>query len=264
MEIDEILTIDTPENVIFGYDIAGIGSRFLAALVDSIIILILQFLVYITLFFALGGADYFENGDSGWIIAIFSLIAFAMLWGYYIFFEMLWNGQSPGKRWVGLRVIRADGTPITLAESLVRNLVRLIDFLPVYYGIGVVTMFINEQSRRLGDLAAGTLVVRDQGSVTISALEESTTNRNIGEFRFTPDELDIALPIEKLSDHDIEVAENFLHRRLMLPNRTSLGQRIAQSLYNKMEIPLPAAREWQIEKTIAIVVRIYRDKTRHV
>ncbi|MCP4427984.1 MAG: RDD family protein [Chloroflexi bacterium] len=260
MEIDEILTIDTPENVVFGYDVAGIGSRFLAALGDSIIILVLQALVYLTLFFTIGGVDYFEEGNPGWIIAIFSLIGFALLWGYYIFFEMLWNGQSPGKRWAGLRVIRADGTPITLTESLIRNLVRLVDFLPIYYGIGVVTMFINEQSRRLGDLAAGTLVVRERKNVAISTLEESVYERNLGGFRFTPDELEAALPVEKLTDKDIAIAKDFLQRRAILPNRSSLGQSIAQSLYEKMEIPLPATREWQIEKTIAIVVRIYRDK----
>ncbi|MEK7327557.1 MAG: RDD family protein, partial [Chloroflexota bacterium] len=103
-----------------------------------------------------------ESPVIAWLVAIFGLISFAFFWGYYILFEMLWNGQSPGKRWVGLRVIRTDGTPITLTESIIRNLVRLVDFLPAYYGVGVVTMFINEQSRRLGDLAAGTLVVHDR------------------------------------------------------------------------------------------------------
>ncbi len=99
---------------------------------------------------------------SSWIVAILGLISFILLWGYYIFFEILWNGQSPGKRWVGLRVIRIDGTPITLSESIIRNLVRIIDFLPTAYGVGVVTMFINTNSRRVGDLAAGTIVVHDR------------------------------------------------------------------------------------------------------
>ena len=171
---DDYLSIATPENVAFGYDIAGIGSRFLAAVVDMLILLALILLVELTL--SLIAASFFRDqllNDSpvlAWMAAIFGLIAFALFWGYYIFFEMLWNGQSPGKRWVGLRVIRTDGTPITLTESIVRNLVRLVDFLPAYYGVGVVTMFVNGQSRRLGDLAAGTLVVRDRAAVTLESL----------------------------------------------------------------------------------------------
>src|SRR5262249_33255826 len=117
------------------------------------------------------------SGDTttglAWLLAVFGLVAFAFLWGYYIFFEMAWNGQSPGKRWVGLRVMRLDGTPLTLSESIIRNLVRLVDFLPAYYGVGVVAMFISSQSRRLGDLAAGTVVVHDRAAVTLASLAAS-------------------------------------------------------------------------------------------
>src|SRR5262249_1027168 len=151
---DELLSIDTPENVAFGYTVAGIGSRFLAALVDTIIIVTLQIIVLLVSGFALNRLDLID-ALGAWLAAIFGLIAFLMFWGYYIFFEMLWNGQSPGKRWAGLRVIRVDGTPVTLAESIIRNLVRIIDFLPIGYGLGIVTMFVNDQARRLGDMAAG-------------------------------------------------------------------------------------------------------------
>src|SRR5574337_771069 len=171
---DDYFSISTPENVAFGYDIAGIGSRFLAAVVDTLIILALQVVVNLTLLVLV--QSFFRNQlnfDSpvaAWLIAVFGLIAFAFFWGYYIFFEILWNGQSPGKRWVGLRVIRVDGTPITASESIIRNLVRLIDFLPTAYGVGVVTMFINSNSRRVGDLAAGTIVVHDRETKGISEL----------------------------------------------------------------------------------------------
>jgi uncharacterized RDD family membrane protein YckC len=141
---DDYLSIDTPENVAFGYDVAGIGSRFLAALVDTILILVLLVVVNLPLFLLAGVLSATLTDEiSIWAFAISGLISFALFWGYYIFFEMIWNGQSPGKRWVGLRVIRADGTPITLVETIIRNLVRLVDFLPAYYGVGVVTMFVN-------------------------------------------------------------------------------------------------------------------------
>src|SRR5262245_54568432 len=145
----------------FGYEVAGIGSRFLAALIDTLLIGALQIVVYMIVLVFIG-ATLEQNGLSSlsaWVVGGLVLISFFLLWGYYIFFELLWNGQTPGKRVVGLRVIKTDGRPITAVESLVRNLVRLVDFMPTSYGVGIVTMFITEQSQRLGDMAAGTLVI---------------------------------------------------------------------------------------------------------
>lgn len=234
---DDYLNIDTPENVAFGYGVAGIGSRFLAALVDTLLILILQIIVNMTLFLA-ARSFWGDLGDSDsqtliWLAAIFGLIAFAFFWGYYIFFEIIWNGQSPGKRWVGLRVIRTNGTPITLAESVIRNLVRVIDFLPAYYGVGVVTMFINEQSRRLGDLAAGTLVVHDKATISLDSLAEKSVWP-----RYSPTSAPAAdWPINRLSYQDVQMAEDFLRRRYELTNRVALAEQIAQTLRQRMELP---------------------------
>ncbi|VAW40954.1 hypothetical protein MNBD_CHLOROFLEXI01-2081, partial [hydrothermal vent metagenome] len=173
---DEFLTIDTPENVVFGYEVVGIGSRFLAALIDTTIIALLLTAVY-----ALIGFAFFRSTDSSlnsFLIALLSLISFSFFWGYYIFFEMRWNGSTPGKRQVGIRVIRGDGTPITLAESVIRNLVRIIDFMPLAYGLGMVTMFIDGKARRLGDLAANTLVVREETAVSLESLNQSDSKSN--------------------------------------------------------------------------------------
>src|SRR5574341_810051 len=150
-QADEILHIETPENVAFGYEIAGIGSRFLAALVDTLIIALIQVVVYTVLILIvsilLGSAS--EDIGGPWLLALGVLVSFVMLWGYYLFFELVWNGQTPGKRLVKLRVIRADGMPVTLSEVLIRNLVRLVDFMPVSYGVGVISMFVSKQSQRL-------------------------------------------------------------------------------------------------------------------
>ena len=230
---DETLRIDTPETVIFGYRVAGIGSRFLAALIDSLIILVLQLVVNIGVLlvarflfgFSLSGSD----TGLAWLLGIFGLVAFAFLWGYYIFFEMLWNGQSPGKRRVGLRVMRMDGTPITLSESIIRNLVRLVDFLPAYYGVGVIAMFINSQSRRLGDLAAGTVVVHDRAAVTLESLAAAPAQPSPG-----PSTIGNQWPVERLTSRDLEMAEDFLRRRDGLANRAELARRIAQALLARM------------------------------
>lgn len=229
---DEHLRIDTPENVMFDYEVAGIGSRFLAALVDTLLILILQVIAFLSTWMLANLFDSpLDEGNSlTWIAAVVGLISFALLWGYYVFFEVLWNGQSPGKRWVGLRVIRTDGTPISLAESIIRNLVRLVDFLPVYYGVGVVTMFVNEQARRLGDLAAGTLVVHDKAEITLESLKQ----------RPVPASVTLAvsdLPVERLGPQDIQMAEDYLRRRTELAVPHGVGSRIVAVLYERMELP---------------------------
>jgi uncharacterized RDD family membrane protein YckC len=256
--IDELLTVDTPENVSFDFEIAGIGSRFLAALVDSLFILLLQILalligvlVAVSIDQYQGSVDTFLQDHLGWVLGISGLISFIFLWGYYIFFEMVWNGQSPGKRMAKLRVIRVDGRPITLAESLIRNLVRLIDFLPGFYGVGVVTMFIHPQSRRLGDLAAGTLVVHDKGkAVSLASLETPgipiplSVNTGASE---------IVLPLERLSSSDLQMVEDFLQRQKQLENAEALGSHLLNYLWQKMELPAEALPRQSAMITLAAI-----------
>jgi uncharacterized RDD family membrane protein YckC len=252
---EDTLNIDTPENVAFGYRVAGIGSRFLAALADTTIILLLQMIVLGAAALLLRAFDTLETLGT-WLTAIFSLLAFFLFWGYYTFFEMLWNGQSPGKRWVGLRVIRMDGTPVTLTESVIRNLVRIIDFMPMAYGIGVVTMFVNTQARRLGDLAAGSLVVHDQGQISIQSI---AVQRAIAMPTVIPP-LEAALPLDRLQPQDIELAEDYLQRRWQLANARGLGDQILRRLYVRMEASFPAGQASNPEELIAAILVGYRER----
>jgi uncharacterized RDD family membrane protein YckC len=167
--MDEQLTISTPEQVAFHYEMAGIGSRFVASLLDHLILVTAMVLVYcaaIGLLPALGGSFIASGDDSGlsslyFLIAVLVLVEFLLFWGYFVLFETVWHGQTPGKRAGRLRVIRRDGQPVHAGEVMIRNLVRIVDFLPGFYGIGLVTMFIDKDARRLGDFAAGTIVVRE-------------------------------------------------------------------------------------------------------
>jgi uncharacterized RDD family membrane protein YckC len=254
---DSFLNIDTPENVVFGYEVVGIGSRFMAALVDTLIIVVLQIVVNLTMVLLAGNLLDVSAGEA-WVTAVFGLISFILLWGYYIFFVMLWNGQSPGKRWLGLRVLKTDGTPITLTESIVRNLVRLVDFLPLFYGVGVVAMFINDQARRLGDLAAGTLVVRDQEQLTLESLTE--TPRMQAPLR-APSQVETVVdswPIELLSDADIELAESYLQRRMELENGQQLARQISQRLLERMHMADTTVNTTDIPYILARIVKMYR------
>lgn len=246
---DAYISFDTPENVVFGYEIAGIGSRFLAAVVDTVLIVLLQVIANLTLILVLaasvgdGSLSALEEiGGISLLGAVMGLAAFALLWGYYIFFEMLWNGQSPGKRWAGLRVIQRDGKPIDLFAALIRNLVRIIDFLPLYYGVGVLTMFADEKSRRLGDFAAGTLVVFDRGTVTLDVLEKEHARR-YGATGVSSQEID--LPLERLDATHLALARRFLGRRQELHNRERLAILLATELREVMKLPQAQVTEQQ-------------------
>jgi uncharacterized RDD family membrane protein YckC len=241
--MDDSYRIDTPENVTFGYEISGLGSRFLAALVDTLVIVILLVVMYmVTIAFLVSPPGKTLSQALGdWIIAGYALFTFAILWGYYIFFEMIWNGQSLGKRWLGVRVIRTDGMPITLVESVVRNLVRVVDFLPVYYGFGVVTMMISAQSRRLGDLAAGTVVVKERKDVTLSALGRAAAPVSVHLPELIESMGDPTVwPLERLTDEDMYIIKEFLTRRQGLMNRSTLAIRLAAQLCARLDLTPPS------------------------
>jgi uncharacterized RDD family membrane protein YckC len=149
----------TSEKVPFTYRIAGPGSRMLAALADAGVILVLLLagvLVGMVLDLARPGLG------SG----ILFLWLFLLLFGYFLLFEWLWLGQTPGKRLLGIRVIQWQGTSVTFSQAAVRNFLRVVDLLPAAYGVGFVVMACNPQGRRLGDLAANTLVVHVEGRPT--------------------------------------------------------------------------------------------------
>jgi uncharacterized RDD family membrane protein YckC len=255
---DEFLNIDTPENVVFGYEVVGIGSRFLAALIDTTIIGLLLLATNAILILVFVGGFNDLSSASSFVLAVLSLLSFAFFWGYYIFFEMTWNGSSPGKRQVGIRVIRADGTPITLAESVIRNLVRLVDFLPGAYGLGLVTMFIDSKARRLGDLAANTLVVREQTAVSLESLAKSTTsNPVVSRAPGTAEQVANKLPVDKLTEADIQLAEALLQRYNDLPNGAVLANQILNRLLERMNQPTNTVKAGEAIYAIKRIVQIY-------
>ena len=156
------LSIDTPELVAIELPLAGIGSRFIALLVDYLIWSAGLVLLIIVAVAVLPAMHAFNVKSAQWAEAIVIFIVFLFNWGYFTLFEAFWNGRTPGKRVARIRVIQRSGRSIGLLESMARNLVRYVDQLPFFYAVGVITMFVTRQHQRLGDLAAGTLVVRDR------------------------------------------------------------------------------------------------------
>ena len=163
MQYEDRITLATPEGVELDVALAGLGSRFAAALLDAIIQTVLIYGVGLLTALSVGFSAGPTAGDeAGWIIlAIWFIWSFLVLFGYDIAFETLNRGRTIGKIAVGIRVVRAGGTPVGFITSAVRNLLRIVDFLPAFYAVGIVGILASQRNQRLGDMAAGTLVVRD-------------------------------------------------------------------------------------------------------
>jgi uncharacterized RDD family membrane protein YckC len=151
--VQETLRISTPEGVSLELPLAGLGSRFVAQLVD----VLLQSVLFVALIVVLVVADAGSHAAA----ALVAVAVFAALFAYPVAFELRAAGRTPGKRWSNLRVVCDDGSPITFRSSALRNVLRLADILPGLYFVGAVTIFATRNNQRLGDLAAGTLVVRE-------------------------------------------------------------------------------------------------------
>lgn len=160
MSEGESLELATPERVALELPIAGIGSRALAWLIDAALLGVVGLTAYFAFTLAVPDPLQALLGLSRAVRVGGTLAIFAALWVYWTALEVGWQGQTLGKRLVGVRVVRADGAPVTVLDSAVRNLLRAVDFLPACYPVGVLCMLIDRRHRRLGDLVAGTVLIR--------------------------------------------------------------------------------------------------------
>jgi uncharacterized RDD family membrane protein YckC len=164
--MERSVDVRTGEAVAIRYELAGLGSRFLAVVVD----MLAQFAIVIALLIGFGFAASSlaripfigsKNGEA-WLIAFLVLLTFLIFFGWFIIFETWWSGRTPGKRALGLRVVRDGGFPIDLGAAVIRNLVRIVELLFGFYLLAAISALISPENKRLGDLAAGTIVVRDR------------------------------------------------------------------------------------------------------
>src|SRR5215471_13514679 len=157
---DSELVVATPERVSFDYQVAGLGTRAIAQLLD---LLIVAALLVALLFGASAMGAILNNGTIYDLLEIIG--SFVIVFGYFWASEAMWSGQTVGKKAFRLRAVGDRGEPLTFVQAGIRNVVRIVDFLPYGYGVGLVVLFINGKGKRLGDLAAGTLVVKDSDHV---------------------------------------------------------------------------------------------------
>jgi uncharacterized RDD family membrane protein YckC len=273
---EEILTIETPEHVELQFALASIGNRFLACAIDHTIQLLLMIATIIaaisltsTLRDLNTRLDAAVAEGSLWIFAITTLIVFTLNFGYFVIFETVWSGQTPGKQWLRLRVIQTDGRPITFFSALTRNLIRGADMLPFllfipFYSLGIIAVFATVRSQRLGDLAAGTVVIKERAAeapsfdqVFASAVIDSAMRRLAPPVEFRAD-------LRLLGASEVEVIEAFLRRRDELPERPRqwLAWRIAVPLIEKLR-PAYEPESFNYEGFLEELLARYRQQTRY-
>jgi len=249
IETEETLVIETPERVPLAFALASIGNRFLAAAIDHFIqYTSIATVVWIFVVAAgFGGndqpgiVDEIQREAPKWLIAIMILFMFLLFAGYFIFFEWLWDGQTPGKRLLKLRVIREDGRPITLWEAIARNLLRIFDAVPGFllpiYSVGLIVIFLSRRDQRVGDIFAGTVVIRERTDEAPTFAETFSNPIADAAFRRVNKRTDFTASLNSLTAPEIEVVESFLRRRWDLTERQRLWMawRIALPLMFKLK-----------------------------
>jgi uncharacterized RDD family membrane protein YckC len=231
VELDNRVTFATPEGVVLELVLAGLGSRFLARLLDTVI----QGFIIIALAVGVAAAD-----APGWVRGISIVFVFLVVFAYDVIFETLNNGRTIGKQVAGIRVLGESGEPIRFLASAVRNVLRFIDFLPFFYLVGSISIVTTQHDQRLGDVAAGTMVARDRfpGITDTPAL-----------ITVTPEAV-ATWDVSAIAPTEVQAVRHFLDRRLELraPARTYFAHDLVNRLAPKVAgIPPNSHPEYVLE-----------------
>lgn len=241
MTFDDRITIETPENVTLEVMLAGVGSRMAAALLDGLIRAAVITAFGVVLFATTDDTDPART-------AIFAVVYFVMTFCYDVAFEVLGRGRTPGKRATGLRVVREHGEPVGFVASAIRTLLRLVDGLPGMYAVGIVAVLLSRKNQRLGDMAAGTIVIRERTDVVTPAWSPAEAAAH-------PDD---AWDVAAVTRDELATARAFLARReqLVPEARTRVGLELATRLRAKVAgAPAELSPEQFLERLVAAKAR---------
>jgi uncharacterized RDD family membrane protein YckC len=277
IETEETLIIETPERVPLAFSLASIGNRFLAVAIDHAIqysaiiaiIIIFALVSNVSLTDPEGSGEGMLEGASNVTIAVMIVVVFLAFAGYFALFEWLWSGQTPGKRLMKLRVIREDGRPITLWEAIARNLLRIFDAIPGFvvpiYSIGLISIFLNSRDQRVGDLFAGTVVIRERTDEAPTFAETFANPVADSALRRVQKPTEFDGDLSQLSDSDIEVVESLLRRRWDLSDRQRewMAWRIAVPIMHRIK-PSYDPETFTYEGFLEELVNKYRVKGRYM
>lgn len=231
--LDARLEIETPEQVVVLLPLGGAGSRMAAYGIDFLVRLALSIVILIPALFV--SSNFPGLGD--YVIAGALIAGFCLHFGYYIYYDLAHGGQTPGKKRMGLRIVKCNGAPLDLLSSILRNLLRVVDWLPAFYGVGLVSIFITSSEQRIGDLTAGTVVVREK-----PVNEDEETSVPDIDYEDICEELHLLLPARikvHLEPLETEMLRRFLVRRENFEEekREELAEHLVQLMRRKVVDP---------------------------
>lgn len=245
-DMKRTLAVTTPENVTFHFELAGPGTRAAAWVLDLLVMATMITTVAIVV--SLAGAALAALAN-----VIMLVVSFLVLWWYGTLFEWAWRGQSLGKRVLGLRVLQQNGLRITFAQAVIRNLVRVLDMLPFSYLVGGASLLIDARARRLGDLAAGTIVIQERTLPAPSVIVPPALRYNT--FLADPNVRHAARRITA-PERDVMIAVSLRRDALPLHVRHELFEELAAHLEGRLGLPRPAqlSAERYVMNLVAVVL----------
>lgn len=246
--LTQTVDVETPELAVLTYTVAGVGSRASAALIDFAITVAAVLLTALAISQFASSSPKVSSGStsSAWAVAIVGIVQFAILWLYYVLFEALMDGQTPGKRIMNLRVVRDGGLAVNFEASAIRNLVRAIDLQPGFlYAVGMVSLVANSRGKRLGDMVAGTIVVKEEVITQPHRPRAAVQN-------------DATAPIAiaaRLNEDEYALLDRFVQRRMQLEpaRRNELAVTLASRLRNALD-------DDAIRQPLSALVRLHEEE----
>lgn len=238
------ITVDTPEQIVLEFPLAGVGSRFLAMALDTLLQGLLFTAVIFTMVESAKVARFFPGWISwlpeSWVPAVLIFFMFSIYWGYFAIFEILWSGKTPGKRVAGVRAIKDTGRALNVYEVVGRNLMRAVDWFPILYLAGVISIMISRKNQRLGDFLVGSIVVHEKRTEDIrpdfsAGRETAAANPELS--KITPEELVlIETYLQRRTSFDFAVRDATAHKiATRITAKTGIKRGPEQSLDDFLE-----------------------------
>ncbi|HEY7877872.1 MAG TPA: stage II sporulation protein M [Gemmatimonadaceae bacterium] len=235
-QLEQHIDVETPEQVVLSYTVAGVGSRAAAAIIDALVISAFILSLYLLLLLLAwvgsepGSKTTPNDVADSWVMAVLSLFVFAVQWGYYVLFEAIWDGQTPGKRKLHIRVVQDGGYSVSFGASAVRNVVRVIDMQPgLFYAVGIISAVLSKSGKRLGDMIAGTFVVQERIDQVLPTVRTAAERNHAA---------DVAAPAAAaLTADEYDLLGRFLARRAALD--ADRRARLTEQLIERFHAFLP-------------------------
>lgn len=258
----ENVGIKTPEFVSLQFQLAGLGSRTAAFIIDQLLLIIVDILIIVAFFlFMYGTADIMLWEMNSLPLAITIILIFLINWGYFFAFEFFSGGKTIGKKMIGIRVIQDNGHSLTLLSSFIRNLLRIIDSLPANYFLGLIMIFFHSKHKRIGDLVAGTIVVHERKAKKkrkLTGIEREIENRGLTKEMLHIEEW----TFKSLGAKEWNLIKTYCSRFTQLPleERNKLTIQVAEILFKKAGLQLEGKSGREIEDTLLILYMLLKDE----